>query len=78
MIAILAGCALAILILRAAHWQWNEFLPILALTVLFNGLTATLSRLLFRRDPVGMHPYRLTIWSGYVVGVGGGIYLYYT
>ncbi len=73
-----AGCSLAILFLRTLHRQWDDFGQIALMSAIPNVLTAALAFLLFRKKAVDATGQRILLIACYLIGIGGGVYFYFT
>jgi hypothetical protein len=72
------GCSLAILVLRALHGNWKEFWEIALYTSIPNVLTAVAALVVFRKSTPDHSMDRVFLVACYLVGVGAGVYFYFT
>ena len=71
-----AGATIAILVLRAAHGQWDEFGLIALYTAISNAFTALIAYFIFRRRPPELDIDKVLLVACYIIGIGGGAYFY--
>src|SRR5260370_215587 len=69
-----AGTTIAILVLRAAHGQWDEFGLIALYTAIPNAFTGLIAYFIFRRRQPELDIDKVLLVGCYIIGIGGGAY----
>ena len=73
-----AGFLLAIFTLRVVHGQFEDVGPIFLSAAIPNALTGLVAYILYRRRSTGITAEAVLLVVGYIVGVVGGAYIYFT
>lgn len=74
----LGGCSIAILLLRGIHGLWNDFWQTALYSAIPNGFTFLMVILLFWQRGSEATGDRILLIACYLIGIAGGVYLYYT